>query len=74
MWEPPASEMQDKVLLNGHTGWVRALAAEGRWLFRCASRVEPCREITLQQWHGSSGGSSIDLLWHNSQSVGMLPS
>lgn len=34
VWEPPASEMQDKVLLNGHTGWVRALAAEGRWLFR----------------------------------------
>ena len=34
VWEPPASEMQEKVLLNGHTGWVRALAAEGRWLFR----------------------------------------
>ncbi|CAK0786850.1 hypothetical protein CVIRNUC_010064 [Coccomyxa viridis] len=34
VWEPPASEMQDRVLLNGHTGWVRALAAEGKWLFR----------------------------------------
>lgn len=37
VWEPPCSEMQDKVLLNGHTGWVRALAAEGRWLFRYAT-------------------------------------
>lgn len=34
VWEPPSGQMQDKVILNGHTGWVRALAAEGRWLFR----------------------------------------
>ena len=34
VWEPPSGQMQDKVILDGHTGWVRALAAEGRWLFR----------------------------------------
>jgi len=33
VWEPPAAEMQDKVVLNGHSGWVRALAVDGRWLF-----------------------------------------
>ena len=25
-----------QVLLEGHTGWVRSLAIEGRWLFSCA--------------------------------------
>ena len=34
VWDLPSPEMQNKVILNGHTGWVRALAAEGRWLFR----------------------------------------
>ncbi|CAL5222253.1 g4589 [Coccomyxa viridis] len=43
VWEPPASEMQEKVLLNGHTGWVRALAAQGRWLFSAGCN-------TLRQW------------------------
>ena len=38
VWEPPAGEMQERVVLNGHCGWVRALAVEGRWLFRRASR------------------------------------
>lgn len=33
--------MQDKVILDGHTGWVRALAAEGRWLFRYFSFLRP---------------------------------
>lgn len=37
VWEPPADEMQERVVLNGHCGWVRALAVEGRWLFRRAS-------------------------------------
>ena len=36
VWEPPAGEMQERVVLNGHCGWVRALAVEGRWLFRRA--------------------------------------
>ena len=25
-----------QVVLNGHSGWVRALATDGRWLFRCS--------------------------------------
>ena len=33
-WELPAKEFENKVVLNGHTGWVRALATDGRWLFR----------------------------------------
>ncbi|KAK9815652.1 hypothetical protein WJX72_007443 [[Myrmecia] bisecta] len=32
-WEPPSGDMVEKVVLNGHTGWVRALATHGRWLF-----------------------------------------
>ena len=36
-WELPAAEFEDKVVLNGHTGWVRALATDGRWLFRSAT-------------------------------------
>jgi hypothetical protein len=43
VWEPPAAEMQDKVVLNGHSGWVRALAVDGRWLFRCAGCVRTAR-------------------------------
>ncbi|EIE23228.1 WD40 repeat-like protein [Coccomyxa subellipsoidea C-169] len=43
VWEPPSGQMQDKVILNGHTGWVRALAAEGRWLFSAGCNV-------MRQW------------------------
>jgi hypothetical protein len=45
VWEPPSGQMQDKVILNGHTGWVRALAAEGRWLFRY--RCSPAFSILI---------------------------
>ena len=34
-WELSSPCFEDKVVLNGHTGWVRALATNGRWLFRC---------------------------------------
>lgn len=34
-WELPSPTFDDRVVLNGHTGWVRALATNGRWLFRC---------------------------------------
>ncbi|BDA50211.1 probable pre-mRNA-splicing factor prp46 at C-terminar half [Coccomyxa sp. Obi] len=43
VWEPPSGQMQDKVILNGHTGWVRALAAEGRWLFSAGCNI-------MRQW------------------------
>lgn len=33
-WQLPAAEFDSKATLNGHTGWVRALATNGRWLFR----------------------------------------
>ena len=33
-WDPPANALHDTVVLNGHTGWVRALATQGRWLYR----------------------------------------
>ena len=33
-WELPSPHFEDRVVLNGHTGWVRALATNGRWLFR----------------------------------------
>ncbi|KAK9835705.1 hypothetical protein WJX74_006335 [Apatococcus lobatus] len=32
-WDPPADALHDAVVLNGHTGWVRALATQGRWLY-----------------------------------------
>lgn len=45
VWEAPASQIVDrgKVCLAGHTGWVKALAASGRWLFTCG-----CNH--LRQW------------------------
>ena len=39
---PPAAAVPD-VVLEGHAGWVRSLAASGRWLFSCG-----CGEI--KQW------------------------
>lgn len=38
-WEPPQPELVANVQLGGHTGWVRALAQHGRWLFRYVLRV-----------------------------------
>jgi pleiotropic regulator 1 len=32
-WEPPSQTLIKKVHLNSHTGWVRALATHGKWLF-----------------------------------------
>ncbi|KAK9835374.1 hypothetical protein WJX81_005503 [Elliptochloris bilobata] len=43
VWEPPAGVMQERVVLNGHAGWVRALAVEGRYLFSSGCS-------TLRQW------------------------
>lgn len=42
-WEPPQRELVSNVALGGHTGWVRALAQHGRWLFSCCCN-------TVQQW------------------------
>lgn len=33
-WELPSPHFEEKVVLNGHCGWVRALATNGRYLFR----------------------------------------
>ena len=33
-WELPSPNFEEKVVLNGHCGWVRALATNGRYLFR----------------------------------------
>lgn len=35
-WEPPQMRTVENVSLSGHTGWVRALAVQGRWLFSCS--------------------------------------
>lgn len=42
-WEPPQPQAADTVVLDGHTGWVRALATHGRWLFSCSCN-------TVRQW------------------------
>lgn len=43
-WVPPNAALEENVVLDGHCGWVRSLAAsQGRWLFSCACN-------TLQQW------------------------
>lgn len=42
-WTVGASQIQDKVRLGGHTGWVRSLATSGRWLFSCGCNY-------LRQW------------------------
>lgn len=47
MWEALAGTSAKKLPCTEHTGWVRALAAEGRWLFSCTCN-------TLHQW---------DLMW-----------
>jgi hypothetical protein len=39
VWDLPSAEMQERVALSGHSGWVRALAAQRRWLFRCGART-----------------------------------
>ena len=38
-WELPNAHFEEKVVLNGHTGWVRALATNGRWLFRYLNEI-----------------------------------
>lgn len=53
MWEPLSRPKIKKVPLTEHSGWVRGLAAEGRWLFSCACN-------TLHQW---------DLMWANPRHV-----
>lgn len=35
-WEPPQMQTVENVSLSGHTGWVRALAVDGKWLFSCS--------------------------------------
>ncbi|KAL4527880.1 hypothetical protein Ndes2437B_g00012 [Nannochloris sp. 'desiccata'] len=44
-WVPPRAQLEAGVVLDGHCGWVRALAASAgnRWLFSAA-----CKEI--RQW------------------------
>jgi pleiotropic regulator 1 len=42
-WELPHPHFEDKVVLNGHTGWVRALATNRRYLFSSG-----CNKIS--QW------------------------
>lgn len=42
-WEPPKEAVEETVALNGHTGWVRALATCGQWLFSGSCS-------TLRQW------------------------
>lgn len=32
-WVPGSAAPSDLIRMNGHTGWVRALATSGRWLF-----------------------------------------
>ena len=42
-WEPPKEALESTVSLAGHTGWVRALATCGRWLFSGSCS-------TVRQW------------------------
>jgi hypothetical protein len=42
-WEVGKGGLDDKVRMNGHTGWVRSLAATGKYLFSCG-----CNH--LRQW------------------------
>lgn len=42
-WEPPQPNVVPNVVLNGHTGWVRALATSGKWLFSCGCNI-------IHQW------------------------
>lgn len=42
-WEVGKGALDDKVRMNGHTGWVRSLAATGKYLFSCG-----CNH--LRQW------------------------
>ncbi|KAI8477203.1 MAG: WD40-repeat-containing domain protein [Monoraphidium minutum] len=42
-WTPGSPALSELVRVNGHTGWVRALAASGRYLFSCG-----CNH--LRQW------------------------
>lgn len=42
-WEPPKEALEETVSLNGHTGWVRALATCGQWLFSGSCS-------TMRQW------------------------
>ncbi|EFJ41205.1 hypothetical protein VOLCADRAFT_98872 [Volvox carteri f. nagariensis] len=34
-WMLGSKDVTDKVVLDGHTGWVRSLAITGKWLFSC---------------------------------------
>ncbi|GLC40246.1 hypothetical protein PLESTB_001309500 [Pleodorina starrii] len=34
-WMLGSKDVTDKVVLDGHTGWVRSLAVTGKWLFSC---------------------------------------
>lgn len=52
-WEATAGACMKKLPCSEHTGWVRALATEGRWLFSCACN-------TLHQW---------DLMWASPRHV-----
>ena len=67
VWEPPAGEMQERVVLNGHCGWVRALAVEGRWLFRRAlapdlaacGAVRCCRHLNALRSCSTYAGAEV---------------
>lgn len=45
-WAPPKPQLDEKINLNGHTGWVRSVATFERWLFSCG-----CNH--LKQWDAS---------------------
>eukprot|EP00198_Chlamydomonas_reinhardtii_P010251 XP_001699588.1 predicted protein [Chlamydomonas reinhardtii] len=34
-WMLGSKDVTDKIVLSGHTGWVRSLAVTGKWLFSC---------------------------------------
>lgn len=42
-WEIGKAALDDKVRMNGHTGWVRSLASSGKYLFSCGCNY-------LRQW------------------------
>eukprot|EP01024_Parvocaulis_polyphysoides_P040815 TRINITY_DN37255_c0_g2_i1.p1 TRINITY_DN37255_c0_g2~~TRINITY_DN37255_c0_g2_i1.p1 ORF type:complete len:367 (-),score=29.34 TRINITY_DN37255_c0_g2_i1:216-1316(-) len=42
-WEPHSQQFVNKVVLGDHTGWVRSLASNGRWLYSCGCNF-------IRQW------------------------
>lgn len=54
-----------QVVLNGHTGWVRALASDGKWLFRCVVDSD----LRMLLCGCRSNPHSKHHQWHNHQNV-----